>query len=120
MNVYCNVHKIRGGLFMLSNTNKSSEVYAFEKEALVLRDLLATDRTFLANERTFLAYVRTALSIIVAGSGFIKLFDILIIQYIGYIFLPLGFVIGIVGLYRFFKVKKELKKIKEHSNYHIE
>lgn len=105
---------------MIQNAKKEAEVYAFEKESLILRDLLATDRTFLANERTFLAYVRTSLSIIVAGSGFIKLFEILLIQYIGYIFLPLGFTIGIVGLVRFIKVNRELKKIKNNANYHIE
>ncbi|WP_105616986.1 DUF202 domain-containing protein [Vallitalea okinawensis] len=105
---------------MIQNIKKDAEVYAFERESLILRDLLATDRTFLANERTFLAYVRTALSIIAAGAGFIKLFEILIIQYIGYFLLPLGFIIGIIGVVRFIKVNRELKKIKNNANYHIE
>lgn len=38
-----------------------------KQEELILRDLLARDRTVLANERTLLSYTRTALML--SGSG---------------------------------------------------
>lgn len=104
---------------MQNTPTTKDDIYRFDKESLILRDLLATDRTFLANERTFLAYIRTALSLIVAGSGFIKLAGILLIEIIGYLLLPLGFIIGFIGLYRFIKTNQELKKIKSVANYEI-
>ncbi|MCT4599248.1 MAG: DUF202 domain-containing protein [Vallitalea sp.] len=105
---------------MLNTKKKDNVIYPFKKDTLILRDLLATDRTALANERTLLAYVRTALSLIVAGSSFIKFSDMLLIEVIGYILVPMGIIIGTVGLYRFIVVSKDLKKIKNCSNYHIE
>lgn len=83
-----------------------------DAEELALRDFLATDRTALANERTLLAYIRTAISVVAAGIGFIKLFEIPIIQYMGYLFLPLGIFILIFGFYRYLKIEKKLFKIK--------
>jgi len=87
-------------------------MYAIEKKDLILRDLLALDRTILANERTLLAWIRTALSIIVAGVGFIKFFEIRLISAIGYGLLPLGGVIFAVGVLRFIKLQSELFRIK--------
>ena len=46
-------------------TNK----YNHNKEDMILRDFLATDRTILANERTLLAYLRTFISFFAAGIG---------------------------------------------------
>ena len=39
----------------------------FRREEMILRDLLARERTVLANERTLLAYVRTAIGLMAAG-----------------------------------------------------
>ena len=47
-------------------------------EELILRDILAADRTSLANERTFLAYIRTALTLVI-GSIAIALSPLLIV-----------------------------------------
>ncbi|GKX28139.1 hypothetical protein SH1V18_06190 [Vallitalea longa] len=102
------------------NNSQETEVYSFKKDSLILRDLLATDRTFLANERTLLAYIRTALSLIVAGSSFIKFTDNLAIEIIGMILIPFGTIIGILGLIKFIKTNKDLKKIKNASNYNID
>lgn len=104
---------------MIPNKKNDNIIYPFKKDNLILRDLLATDRTALANERTLLAYIRTALSLIVAGSSFVKFSGMLLIEVIGYILIPLGIIIGILGLYRFVQTKKDLKKIKSVSNYHI-
>lgn len=86
------------------------------KENMILRDFLATDRTILANERTFLAYVRTALSIIVAGASFIKFFDIKLINTLGYSFIPFGFIILIVGLIKFINNQRILSNISFHND----
>lgn len=105
---------------MIQNPKKDNVIYAFKKESLILRDLLATDRTFLANERTLLAYIRTSLSLIVAGSSFIKFSDDLLIEIVGYILVPFGAFIGIIGLIRFLRTNKDLKKIKQTANYDID
>ena len=88
------------------------KAYNMDAKDLILRDLLALDRTILANERTLLAWVRTALSIIVAGVGFIKFFDMRIIYSIGYGLIPLGITLLIIGIYRFIKLQRDLLKIK--------
>ncbi|MCT4685853.1 YidH family protein [Vallitalea sp.] len=103
----------------MQNKTKENEVYSFKKESLILRDLLATDRTFLANERTLLAYIRTALSLIVAGSSFIKFTDNLTIEIIGMILVPFGTIIGILGFIKFIKTNRDLKKIKRIAGYDI-
>jgi putative membrane protein len=86
-------------------------IYENDKNEMILRDFLATDRTILANERTFLAYIRTALSLIVSGASFIKFFDISIINKIGYAFIYIGFIIIYIGFLRFLKINKKLKKV---------
>jgi len=49
--------------------------YAGTGETLILRDVLAIDRTRLANERTLLAWLRTGLMLLVSGVTLIKLFE---------------------------------------------
>jgi putative membrane protein len=80
---------------------KKSHYEKFSLDDLILRDVLALDRTILANERTFLAYLRTALTIIIAGITFIKFFDSSVLIVVGWIFIPTGSVILIFGIYRY-------------------
>ncbi len=84
----------------------------FDKEDLILRDFLATDRTSLANERTLLAYVRTSLSVIASGVGFIKLFDYRFLTFLGYACFPLGIIILIYGFQRYNFIHKKIRRIK--------
>ncbi len=49
---------------MQNETTKTTE-----KQALILRDKLALDRTRLANQRTLLSYVRTGIVIIATAIG---------------------------------------------------
>jgi putative membrane protein len=72
---------------------------------MILRDHLAIDRTILANERTFLAYVRTALALIVAGVSFVKLFDAIPIQVLGWFFIPAGVATLVVGVRRYQRMR---------------
>jgi len=83
-------------------------------EELILRDHLAIDRTRLANERTLLAYLRTSLMLLVAGATAVKLVDInTSILVTGWVFLFLGVVIGVVGIWRFLAMRRSIN-LREH------
>lgn len=83
------------------------------KKKLILRDWLAADRTVLANERTFLAYIRTALAFIVVGASLFQFFDNEFLRIIGILMLPAGTIILIVGLYKYFQFRTELKHLEK-------
>jgi len=85
----------------------------FSKGQCILRDFLAIDRTVLANERTLLAYIRTALTIIIAGITFIKFFGSLIYTVIGWILVPIGAFILIIGVLRFRKFCSRIDEIRD-------
>ena len=82
-----------------------------DRSRMILRDFLAVDRTILANQNTFLAYLRTALTLFVAGVTFIRFFDLLLIEIIGWIFIPIGLITFIVGLIRYNKKRVVLDLI---------
>jgi putative membrane protein len=85
------------------------------QEELILRDHLAIDRTRLANERTLLAYVRTSLMLLVAGATAVKLVDInTSILITGWVFLALGVIIGIVGIWRFLAMRRSIN-LRDHK-----
>jgi len=83
-----------------------------DKEDLILRDHLAIDRTALANERTILAYIRTALALFVSGATFVRFFDVLLLEITGWIFIPLGIIVSIIGIIRYRQMAKPVKKLK--------
>ncbi|HEV7350398.1 DUF202 domain-containing protein [Telluribacter sp.] len=80
------------------------------KEAIILRDHLAMERTKLANERTLLAYVRTSLYLLLGGTALLGLKDFEDLKYIGYISLILSIVMVVIGLVRFYQLKRQLKR----------
>ncbi len=80
----------------------------FEKEELTLRDQLAIDRTILANERTFLAYLRTGFTMIVAGLTLIKFFTEIVYIISGTFLVPIGVIIMLLGLRRYFDMNSGL------------
>jgi len=82
------------------------------REESILRDLLAADRTILANERTFLAYIRTALTLFVAGVSFIKFFDSIVIELVGWIFVPSGVLTFMLGLRRYKSMNSLIYEVK--------
>lgn len=83
----------------------------FKKEDLELRDYLAIDRTILANESTFMSYIRTALTFLVVGISFIKFIELQIIEVLGWIFIPLGLYMFIIGLRRYMRIKNQISRI---------
>ncbi|MBN1767881.1 MAG: DUF202 domain-containing protein [Prolixibacteraceae bacterium] len=85
------------------------------KEAIVLRDYLALERTKLANERTLLAYTRTSLYMILGGIAFLQLKDFNSISWLGYMTIILSIVFILIGIFRYIQIKKRLKKYYKHS-----
>ena len=78
-------------------------------EEIILRDLLALERTRLANERTLFSYIRTSLYLLTVGMG---IFEIEIIQHlrmVAWICLVSGVILFIVGINRYYHLKKDLK-----------
>lgn len=81
-----------------------------KKNDLILRDMLAIDRTRLANERTFLAYFRTFIVILSSAIAILKLDILEEIRTLGYFFLVISPILMGIGLMRFFYVRKSIKK----------
>jgi putative membrane protein len=83
----------------------------FDREKLILRDVLAADRTVLANERTFLAYMRTALTLFVSGVTFIKFLGSVWLAILGWLFIPLGIFTFGYGFHRYRKMFQRLEQV---------
>ena len=81
------------------------------KNALGLSDQLNAARTILANERTVLAYVRTSLTLFVGGITFIRFFDNLVIEIVGWVFLPIGIINLIIGIFRYRATGKHIHEL---------
>lgn len=81
----------------------------FDPDQMILRDHLAYDRTVLANERTLLSYLRTSFALFAAGGTLIKVFsDEQGLVDFGIILLAVGLVVVVVGIIRFFQMKKRI------------
>ena len=75
-----------------------------------LRDTLALERTRLANERTFLAYVRTALSLLAGGAVLMQFFSTRPSYLaVAWLLIASGGGVLLIGLFRFFRVRANLK-----------
>lgn len=85
----------------------------FERQQLILRDLLAVDRTVLANERTYLAYIRSALAFFLSGITILKFFETFVIRVVGVAFVPLGVVILVIGTVRFATVHRAINRFRD-------
>ena len=75
---------------------------------LTITERLAADRTDLANERTLLAYMRTALALIASGTGFAKLLDSPILRIVFLLFIPVGLMVLLIGVVRYWQRRKLL------------
>ena len=82
-----------------------------EENKLILRDLLALERTKLANERTFLAYFRTFIVFLSSGFAILKLEILQEIKILGFFLIGLAPVLLLIGIARFYYVKKSTKKL---------
>ena len=87
--------------------------YSTFKDKMILRDFLALDRTVLANERTLLSYIRSFIGSFSAGIAMIKLFDSLLTNVLGYIFVIVSPFFVIIGVIRYIQISKRIKIINE-------
>lgn len=85
----------------------------FRVEELILRDLLARDRTVLANERTLLSYSRTGLMFIVSGATLFKLVSPgeLWSLVVGVLLAAIGIAIMIFGVRRYRSVDEHMRRL---------
>lgn len=70
-------------------------------------------RVTLANQRTFLAYLRTALTMFVAGVTFIRFFDSLLLEVVGWVFVPLAVATLVIGVYRYNSLRVRMKRTRK-------
>jgi putative membrane protein len=75
-----------------------------------LTDALAIDRTRLANERTFLAYFRSFIVFLSSGFAILKLELLQDIREIGWFLIAIGPLLLVVGILRFFYVKRHIRR----------
>jgi len=83
----------------------------FDRETLILRDILAVDRTIMANTRTFLSYVRTALTLFIAGVTFIHFFEPRVLLLIGWMFIPVSGVVLLLGAIYYIRMKRSIRHV---------
>ena len=77
--------------------------------------VVALERTKLANERTFLAYFRTFIVFLSSGFAILKLEFLQEIKDLGYVFILIAPILLIIGISRFFYVKRHIRKY-----YHVD
>jgi putative membrane protein len=90
-------------------------------DEMIVRDYLAAERTHLANERTLLSYLRAAILLLVTAITMLKFFEndsALVI--IAIVLLPLSLLIALLGIGRFFQVRKKLAVFNRQSQSEIE
>ena len=73
-------------------------------------------RTFMANERTFLSFIRTALALLILAFTFIKFFNNLLIEVVGYVFVFFAVATFAVGLGRYARMKAVIKTIHQENH----
>ena len=90
----------------MNSMSHTQPPFATHGHQLILRDVLAIDRTRLANERTLLAWVRTAVMLLVSGMTLLKLFEgIWPLETLGAILIPVALFAAAVGLRRYFQTR---------------
>jgi putative membrane protein len=102
-------------MFEFRGRHKGDIYSEYDVSRMILRDHLAADRTILSNQNTFLAYVRTALTLFVAGVTFVRFFELTLIEIVGWVFMPLGVITFLVGLYRYNKLRRILRRLHRHK-----
>jgi putative membrane protein len=81
-----------------------------KKIKLGINDELAMERTIMANERTFLSYIRTALTLLVPGVTGLHLSETVILKVVSSLFIPAGVVVFLIGIARFRKKQKAVRR----------
>lgn len=90
-------------------SNESYTTYQNNSEQLILRDVLAIDRTSMTNESSLLAFTRTTLAVVGAAAAIYKLVPEL--QIISYSLLLAAVLIIITGIYKYLEKNKTLNSL---------
>jgi putative membrane protein len=80
-----------------------------------LQDYLALERTKLANERTFFSFLRTSLYMLLGGIAFLQLQGYDEMKWMGFVTISLSVIIFVIGIYRYIKLGKKLKRYYKHQ-----
>ena len=86
--------------------------YSSFKDELILRDVLAYDRTQLALTRTILSIVRTALGLLASGAGLIILQENTALIVLGYVLIAAAALVLVLGTAYWHRYKKRLDALK--------
>lgn len=95
---------------------KFADKNQLDKE-LILRDYLALERTKLANERTLFSYIRTSLYLLTVGTGILQIESISRLTLIAWICMLSGVILFFLGIIRFSRMNKYLKKYKREDTH---
>ena len=87
-----------------------------KESELILRDLLAIERTKLANERTFLAYFRSSVFFIATGVSIIHINFFSEVNFLGWSFVGISPLLLTIGLVRLIKVRKSVSKMVDKAD----
>lgn len=87
--------------------------YTGFKDELILRDVLAYDRTRLALTRTILSIVRTALGLLASGAGLVILQENTFLIALGYVLIVAAALVLVFGTVYYRRFKKRLDTLKQ-------
>lgn len=98
-------------------SEKHDSPYArFTEDELILRDVLAVDRTILANERTLLGFFRTALALLITGLYLLKFFTGPWMHALGIVIAVLAVPTFVVGAWRYEKTRRSLQPLRRKAS----
>jgi putative membrane protein len=80
------------------------------RRKFVIEEREAMDLTSLANERTLLMYIRTALGFFATGAALVRFFERSVFVTIGWVFIPVGVIFLVFGIFRFRHVQRVLQE----------
>jgi putative membrane protein len=80
------------------------------KNDIILRDVLALDRTKLANSRTLLSFIRTSLYLVVSGLAVMNVKVLEEIRFTGWILIAASLLALITGIVNYFVFKRKIQK----------
>jgi putative membrane protein len=110
----CQTYNSVYNIYMVQN-NLHNPYANYTKEELILRDLLAADRTELANETTFLAYVRTSFALLLAGVSLWQFFQSNLGIVTGTFFLFSSAVLLVIGYRRYKAMEEKIYSIRSEA-----
>lgn len=95
--------------------HRHSPYARFERDQLILRDVLAVERTYVANERTLLGYVRTSLAIAGGGAALLHFGSAGPAALGGWAMLGAALPIAVIGVRLYLRRRRHLVPLLRHA-----